>query len=166
MTEKSADGKEVRLPTTKFYVPGSVLQVSVDNTLPISYGMPGKLDVFYDNSPAFQMSPGADLKNTHTIASFDTPHPLRSGWAWGEDYLEGAVEAVDAKVGEGHVYLFAPEITFRGKPHGTFKFLFNAIDLAGSHGGEYQSNQMKCSATGTFCDTTSIVDYVSNFGRS
>jgi hypothetical protein len=25
------------------------------------------------------------------------------------------------------VFLFAPEITFRGQPHGTFKFLFNGI---------------------------------------
>jgi hypothetical protein len=25
------------------------------------------------------------------------------------------------------VYLFGPEITFRGQPHGTFKFLFNGI---------------------------------------
>jgi hypothetical protein len=132
LTEKSADGKDVRLPTMKFYVPGSVLQASVDNTVPISYGMPDKADVFYDNSPAFKLTPGADLKNTHTIMSFNTPHPLRSGWAWGEEHLEGAVEAVDEKVGEGHVYLFGPEITFRGQPHGTFKFLFNAIDLAGS----------------------------------
>jgi hypothetical protein len=129
LTEKSADGKDVRLPTMKFYVPGSVLQASVDNTVPISYGMPDKADVFYDNSPAFKLTPGADLKNTHTIMSFNTPHPLRSGWAWGEEHLEGAVEAVDEKVGEGHVYLFGPEITFRGQPHGTFKFLFNAIDL-------------------------------------
>jgi hypothetical protein len=30
------------------------------------------------------------------------------------------------------VYLFGPEITFRGQPHGTFKFLFNAIELAGA----------------------------------
>ncbi len=132
LTERSADGSEVRLSGTKFYVPGSVLQASVDNTIPISYGLPDKLDVFYDNSPAFRLVPGAGLKNTHPIAWFASPQPLRSGWAWGEQYLNGAVEALEAKVGEGSVYLFAPEITFRGQPHGTFKFLFNAIDLAGA----------------------------------
>ena len=87
--------------------------------------------MFYDNSPAFRLVPGANLKDTHPIAWF-TPDPLRSGWAWGEQYLNGAVGAVEAKVGKGKVYLFAPEITFRGQPHGTFKFLFNAIDLAGA----------------------------------
>jgi len=132
LTERTADGTEVRLNGTKFYVPGSVLQASVDNTVPISYGMPDKVDVFYDNSPAFRLVPGATLKDAHPIVWFSSPQPLRSGWAWGEQYLNGAVEAVQAKVGEGTVYLFAPEITFRGQPHGTFKFLFNAIDLAGA----------------------------------
>jgi hypothetical protein len=132
LTERAADGSEERLSGSKFYVPGSVLQASVDNTIPIAYGLPDKVDVFYDNSPAFRLVPGANLKDTHPIAWFATPNPLRSGWAWGEQYLNGAVEAVEAKVGEGTVYLFAPEITFRGQPHGTFKFLFNAIDLAGA----------------------------------
>ena len=132
LTEMGPDGNQVRLSQSKFYVPGSVLQTSVDNTAPVAYGMPDKLDIFYDNSPAFKLVPGANLKNTHPIAWFAGPEPLRSGWAWGEHYLNGAVEAVEAKVGEGEVYLFAPEITFRGQSHGSFKFLFNAIDLAGA----------------------------------
>jgi hypothetical protein len=132
LTERGPDGAEQRLSGSKFYVPGSVLQASVDNSTPIAYGLPDKVDVFYDNSPAFRLVPGANLKDTHPIAWFASPEPLRSGWAWGEQYLNGAVEAVEAKVGEGKVLLFAPEITFRGQPHGTFKFLFNAIDLAGA----------------------------------
>jgi len=35
-------------------------------------------------------------------------------------------------MGRGKVYLFGPEITFRAQPHGTFKFLFNAIYLSGA----------------------------------
>ena len=34
---------------------------------------------------------------------------------------------VEANYGKGKVYMFGPEITFRGQPHGTFKFLFNGI---------------------------------------
>jgi len=34
---------------------------------------------------------------------------------------------VEAALGKGRVLLFGPEITFRGQPHGTFKFLFNSI---------------------------------------
>ena len=37
----------------------------------------------------------------------------------------------EARVGRGTLFLFGPEITFRAQPHGTFKFLFNAILNAG-----------------------------------
>ena len=37
----------------------------------------------------------------------------------------------EAEVGRGQLFLFGPEITFRAQPHGTFKFLFNALALAG-----------------------------------
>ena len=53
--------------------------------------------------------------------------PLRSGWAWGQHYLEDGVAVAEAEVGKGKLLLFGPEITFRGQPHGTFKFLFNGI---------------------------------------
>ena len=132
LVDTSADGPAVRLPNTKFYIPGSVLQASVDNSLPIAYGLPDKVDVFYINSPAFHLLPGAEQKGTRQIAWFASPEPLRSGWAWGQHYLNSAVGAVEAKVGKGSVYLFGPEITFRAQPHGTFKFLFNAIYLAGA----------------------------------
>ena len=56
---------------------------------------------------------------------------LRSGWAYGQGYLAGGVVGIDAPVGKGRLFLFTPEITFRGQPHGTFKFLFNGIYLAG-----------------------------------
>jgi hypothetical protein len=126
------DASGVRLPNTKFYIPGSVLQASVDNSLPIAYGMQKAADVFYINSPAFHLLPGAAEKGTRPIAWFPNPEPLRSGWAWGQQYLNGAVGAVEGDVGKGKVYLFGPEITFRGQPYGTFKFLFNAIYLAGA----------------------------------
>jgi hypothetical protein len=52
---------------------------------------------------------------------------LRSGWAWGQNYLDGGVAMAEAKYGAGTVYLFGPEITFRAQPAATFKLLFNAI---------------------------------------
>jgi hypothetical protein len=126
---ETVDGSTRHLPNTKFYVPGSVLEASVDNTLPIAYGLPPKVDMFYINSPAFRVQKDA---HTQSIAWFPSAEPLRSGWAWGQQYLNGAVAAVQSDVGKGKVYLFGPEITFRGQPHGTFKFLFNAIYLAGA----------------------------------
>jgi hypothetical protein len=132
LTEAGPDGSQRRLATDKFYVPGSILQASVDRTLPVAYGLPEKLDVFYDNSPVFHLLPDSALKGTRPIAWFPNAEPLRSGWAWGQQYLNGTVAAVEANVGKGEVYLFGPEITFRAQPYGTFPFLFNAIELAGA----------------------------------
>lgn len=124
-----------RTPTTgarpltadKFYVPGSVLSVAVDTTDATALGVPPRVDVFFDNSPAFRLQPDAAAKGVRPVAWFDTDKPLRSGWAWGQNYLSQAVVMANAQVGRGHLYLFAPEITFRAQPHGTFKFLFNGI---------------------------------------
>ena len=129
LVEKNASGADRPLSNEKFYVPGSVLRVQVDTTRPVSAGLPRELDVFYDNSPAFRLGSDAAAKGVRPLAWFPNASPLRSGWAWGQQYLDGAVEAAEATIGKGKLYMFAPEITFRGQPHGTFKWLFNGIYL-------------------------------------
>ena len=47
--------------------------------------------VFFDESPAFRLQPEAALKGVKPVAWFDSPTPLRSGWAWGQQYLDQAV---------------------------------------------------------------------------
>ena len=74
----------------------------------------------------------AEGKAVIWIAWFDSEAPLRSGWAWGQHRLNGDLAMAEAKVGEGNLFLFGPEITMRGQPHGTFPFLFNGIYLAGA----------------------------------
>ena len=83
--------------------------------------------MFFDNSPVMELAPNASLRGVKPVAWFDSKEPLRSGWAWGQHYLEGGTAAVEATLGKGKVFLFGPEITFRAQPHGTFKFLFNSI---------------------------------------
>ena len=120
------------LPRTKFYVPGSVLSARVDNSHPAAHGMAERVDVFFDDSPVFRLKPGAAAQGVRAIAWFDSKTPLRSGWAWGQAYLENGIAAVEAPLGKGRVLLFGPQILQRAQPHGTFKFLFNAIVNAGT----------------------------------
>jgi hypothetical protein len=127
LVEKQADGTERPLPRDKFYAPGSVMRVAVDNTNPIAHGMPAEVDVFFDESPAFKLGADAGLKGIRPAAWYASAEPLRSGWAWGQGYLNGALAVVEATVGKGKLYLFGPEILFRSQPHGTYKFLFNGI---------------------------------------
>ena len=127
LVEKTAGGDERPLNRDKYYIPGSVLQVSVDNSNPLAYGMPEKVDVFFDNSPVFRLKPEAALKGVKPVAWFADDKPLRSGWAWGQKYLQDGVAVVEANIGKGKLFMFGPEINFRAQPHGTFKFLFNGI---------------------------------------
>jgi hypothetical protein len=112
------------LPPEKFYAPGAIFQIRVDNSHPLGYGMPEQTDIFYDNNPLFRLKPGAGIR---PVSWFDSPDPLRSGWAWGQRHLSGGVAVVDAQVGQGRLVLFGPPIAFRAHPHGTFKLLFNGI---------------------------------------
>jgi hypothetical protein len=132
LVEKSPDGTTGRLPAEKYYVPGSVLRMAVDTSAPIAHGITNPVDVYFNNSPVFRLDPDATMKGVRPVAWFDSATPLRSGWAYGQGYLEGGVQAIEAAVGKGRLYLFGPEITFRAQPHGTFKFLFNGIYPAGS----------------------------------
>ena len=127
LVEKTADGTEKPLGMEKFFVPGSLMRARVDTTSPLACGMPGTVDVFYDNTPAFELLPDAQLKGVKPVVWFDAGKLLRSGWAWGEPYLWRNVQVAEAAVGKGKLFLYGPEIAFRGQPHGTFKLLFNGI---------------------------------------
>jgi len=127
LTEMGPDAHERPLPRDKFFIPGSLLEASVDNTNALAYGMPDRVDVFFDSSPVFKLEPTAEQKQTHPVAWFSGTQPLASGWAWGQQYLDGGTVVVEAKVGEGHVVLLGPEVNFRDQPHATYKFLFNGL---------------------------------------
>jgi hypothetical protein len=127
MTERMPGQPERGLSSDKFYVPGSIVRVAVDTTAPSAVGAEEQLDVFFNNSPVFRLQPNAAARGIRPVMWFDSASPLRSGWAWGQNYLEGGTAAFEATVGQGKAFVFGPEITFRAQPHGTFKFLFNAI---------------------------------------
>jgi hypothetical protein len=112
------------LPRSKYFVPGSVLSTEIDTSHPLAAGMRPQTDMFFDNSPVFRVQPDPSIR---VIARFPDAAPLRSGWAWGQHYLQGGVAALDARVGKGRVVLYGPEILQRAQPHGTFKLLFNAL---------------------------------------
>lgn len=130
LVERERDAKERRLPREKFYVPGSILAASVDPTAPLAWGMNETTDVYFDTSPVFKLQPEAVAKGVRPVAWFPNDHPLRSGWAWGQQYLADSVAALEAPVGAGKLYLLGPEVAFRGGAHGTFKLLFNGLYLS------------------------------------
>jgi hypothetical protein len=119
------------IPRAKYFVPGSVLEAAVDTAHPATAGMPARVNFFFDNSPVFRLAPGTH-SNVRVIARFDSDTPLKSGWAWGQKYLNGGIAAAEVSIGKGRVYLYGPEILHRAQPHGTFKLLFNALLESGA----------------------------------
>jgi hypothetical protein len=124
------DGRERALPRDKFYVPASVLRTKVDANHPLAWGIGNEVDVLFAASPTFRLPEDAD--DLTRVAWFDGKTPLRSGWALGQEHLDGGVAVADAAVGTGRLVLFGPQVLFRAQPHGTFKFVFNAIVRAGT----------------------------------
>ena len=121
-------GKERRLPNDKFYIPGSVMQITLDTTSRPAWGLGAQADVYFEESPVFHINPEATSNGSvRPIAWFASDKTLRSGWAWGQAYLRDGVAAFEATVGQGKLVVFGPEITFRAQTHGTFKFLFNQL---------------------------------------
>lgn len=127
LTVKSSDGKESPISSNDYYIPGSILRVQLDNTLPQNNGMNAYADMDFDQSNVFALNPDAVAKGLKPLAWFDESDPLRSGWAWGRTYLKDGVVAFDMPIGKGNFYACSTEITFRAQSHGTFKMLFNQL---------------------------------------
>ena len=128
------DGRATPVPSTKFYIPGSIVSTRVDPGDPLAYGLPETVNVFYNNNPVF--SGAGDNPALRKVGSFYNDDPLVSGWAWGQKILNGNATIIDATLGQGHVFLLAPEVTQRGQPYPTFKFLFNGLFYGPSMKGQ------------------------------
>src|ERR1700752_1834373 len=78
------------LPRTDFYVPGSILQIQLDRSHPLSKGMPSDTIAWAEDSPVFEVTNDKDVSvpaaNVHVIASYPADRdPLLSGWLLGGD---------------------------------------------------------------------------------
>ena len=99
--------KQVSATSDQYYIPMSVLRVKLDNSNPLAWGMEDYVDVPFNNSPTFKLSPpAADKAGMKTLAWFDSKTPLRSGWALGQDLLHNGVAMIDVQMGKGRLALF------------------------------------------------------------
>lgn len=135
LVEPGKDGKERPLPKDQFHVPGSLLNAALDPSHAVTAGLPDHVVLNFDNNPVFELPTDAAAKGVRTLVWFDTEKSLRSGWAWGEERLKGKAAAFEAAVGQGHLYGFGSDITFRGQSDGTYPLLFNSLLLSSAKAG-------------------------------
>jgi len=118
------------LPQDQYYIPGSLLEARVDTSRPVAFGMKDRAILSFNRSPVFRLEAGAAAQGLRRLAWYDSAQPLSSGWAVGQEHLNGGVAMIEADVGDGKLFMFGPGVIQRAQPHGTFKFFFNGICLS------------------------------------
>jgi hypothetical protein len=129
LVKTNENGRETSLSRNEYYIPGSILQASINTGEEGTWGMPAVADFNFDQSPVFTLGANAEAMGIKKLAWFSSEKSLRSGWALGQEYLNNGVIALEAPVGSGKLVVFGPNIAFRSQPHGLFKLLFNQLYL-------------------------------------
>jgi hypothetical protein len=78
----------------EFFVPGSLLEVAAQDPSPVSAGMGDHYIVNFARSPVFGVEPGAS--GIKVLSEYRDSAPLRSGWAWGQEKLQGGAAMLEA----------------------------------------------------------------------
>lgn len=109
------------LPSREFYSPGSLLHVTLAAGHPLTLGLPERIAIWSEHSPAWEAPEDA------VVARYPSAEILASGWLLGERYIAGRAALLDIPLGRGRVILFGMRPQYRGQSYQTFKLLFNAL---------------------------------------
>lgn len=108
-----------------FFIPGSILEMTLDGGSTLSYGMPAQVPVYVNNRIALKLLPyPMEIRET---GFYGERQLLLSGWAVGEELLRGKAALAEIPVGKGKVILYAFRPQHRSQTYGTFKLIFNAL---------------------------------------
>jgi hypothetical protein len=124
VADETADGGERATRREEFYIPGSLVALDVDRGHPFAAGSLAQPAAMFTNTTPVMTVTGPAAR---VVAAYRQNDTLVSGWAIGEEHIAGKAAIVDAPVGRGHLVLYGAEVTWRGQPVGTFKFVFQAI---------------------------------------
>lgn len=112
----------------KFFCPGSLIKLEVDNRQPVGFGMPEKTAAFVSGvvvmDTRIPLSAGPDRR---VVARYGDSDILLSGWIVGDNLIEGKPAVVEVNMGKGNIVLCGMGVQNRAQTWGTFKLLFNSI---------------------------------------
>ena len=114
------------IDSRKFFCPGSILKIEVNNNHPVGYGMENEASAFFSRSPAFRIIPSFNI-DAEVVAKYPDKNPLMSGWILGDNNIFNRAAVVDIPYEKGHVILIGFNVIQRAQAYGTFKILFNSI---------------------------------------
>jgi hypothetical protein len=107
--------------------PGALLNLRIDTTHPLGWGMAPAVFGFYMNSPFFDVSEGVDPQKVHVIARYPNQGVAASGYLKGEEYMLGRAAVVAVETNPGKVVLFGIRPQHRAQTHATLPMIFNAL---------------------------------------
>ena len=115
------------LDNEKLYAPGSLLNVTVDTSHPLCFGMRPREAVWFQSGPAFETWDTGEGRQAAAVLQFPQQDILASGWLLGREHLSNRAAVVDVAIGRGHLILFGIRPQYRGQSYATFKMLFNGL---------------------------------------
>lgn len=135
-----------RLPAEEFFVPGSLVRVTVESDPDSTDGTGGDLEAGNAASVDREVAPpayptgesavwfGPDSRaftvtdpTVRILARYSEVEPLLSGWMVGPDHVTGRPALLEADAGRGSVVLFGFQPNYRGQSVATWPLLFDAL---------------------------------------
>ena len=113
----------------EFALPGTLVNLIVDPTHPLGFGMPERCVAFCTGGPVFTTSPPGAGTGRAVVARYPEHEDqvVASGWARGAALMANRAAVVEAGLGRGHVVLLGPRVQHRAQMVGTYRLLFNAL---------------------------------------
>jgi hypothetical protein len=118
------------LTRDQHFAPGTILNVEVDTTSPIGFGVDAHTYGFYNNSPFFSLLEGFSSQKVSVVARYPNTDVVASGWLKGEDLMAGRAAVISVDMAPGRIVLFGLRPQHRAQTHATFPMLFDALYLS------------------------------------
>jgi hypothetical protein len=124
------------LTREQHFAPGTIVNIQVDQTHPVGFGMPAETYGFYNNSPFFALVEGFASQRAAVVARYPNSGVLASGWLRGEEWMAGRAAVVVIEMNPGRIVLFGLRPQHRAQTQATFPLLFNALYWAAAQNGD------------------------------
>jgi hypothetical protein len=110
--------------SAQFYCPGAILETKVDQSHALAAGLDARSMVWFEFSPAFEVTGGK------SVLTYDTDNALLSGWLLGGKLLNGKAALVEVPMGQGKAVLFGFRPQYRAQSWATYIPMTNALLLS------------------------------------
>lgn len=116
------------VPPQQFYIPGSILRLTLDPSHPLARGSnPESVAWYWTTSRAWDVTD----PTVRVAARYGTGDPRLSGWVLGANRIAGKPAILEARIGRGSVVLFGFQPNYRAQSIATWPLLFNALGAGG-----------------------------------